>query len=107
MERRELLEKLRAQIHTDGYDMSVGEWIALYKQDELDLHPELHKFEEWSDSLPVPPDMSWRRRSRRSLYLGAGGGYEGSAPGGNFHSAGKCLLFPSEGKTNSKKFFNP
>ena len=50
MERKELLERLRAQIHTDGYDVSVGEWMALYKQNELDLHPEFQKFNCWSNA---------------------------------------------------------
>ena len=28
----------RAEIHSDGYPMSIGELINLYRDDELDMH---------------------------------------------------------------------
>jgi hypothetical protein len=30
----------RAEINSDGYPMSIGELINLYREDELDIHPE-------------------------------------------------------------------
>ena len=35
-------------ISTDGYPMSIGELISLYKEGELDIHPEFQRFFRWS-----------------------------------------------------------
>lgn len=55
------------QIATDSYSMSVGEFISLYKDGEVDIHPDFQRFFRWSDfqksrfieslllGLPVPP----------------------------------------------------
>ena len=32
------------EISTDAYSMSVGEMISLYKDQELDIHPEFQRF---------------------------------------------------------------
>ncbi len=45
---QEQIDKSRAVIRTDGYSMSVGEWISLYEKDELDIHPEFQRFFRWS-----------------------------------------------------------
>ena len=34
----------RAEIRSDGYPMSIGELISLYRDDELDIHPEFQRF---------------------------------------------------------------
>ena len=39
----------RAEIRSDGYPMSIGELISLYRDDELDIHPEFQRFYRWSD----------------------------------------------------------
>lgn len=40
---------LRAkEIHTDGYPMSIGEIASLYKDGELDIHPEFQRIFRWS-----------------------------------------------------------
>ena len=39
----------RMEIRTDGYPMSIGEWISLYEKDELDIHPEFQRFYRWDD----------------------------------------------------------
>lgn len=36
-------------IHTDAYPMSIGELLSLYRDDELDIHPEFQRFFRWSD----------------------------------------------------------
>ncbi len=36
------------RIHSDGYSMSIGEIISLYKDDELDLHPEFQRIFRWN-----------------------------------------------------------
>ena len=38
----------RAEIHSDGYPMSIGELINLCRDDELDLHPAFQRFYRWS-----------------------------------------------------------
>ena len=39
----------RAEIRSDGYPMSIGELINLYRDGELDIHPEFQRFYRWSD----------------------------------------------------------
>lgn len=36
------------EISTDAYAMSVGELISLYKDEELDIHPEFQRFFRWT-----------------------------------------------------------
>ena len=38
----------RAEVRTDGYPMSIGELINLYRDDELDIHPEFQRWFRWS-----------------------------------------------------------
>jgi uncharacterized protein with ParB-like and HNH nuclease domain len=45
---QEEIDKSRAIIRTDGYSMSVGEWISLYERGEIDIHPEFQRFFRWS-----------------------------------------------------------
>lgn len=44
----EIAERRRA-INTDAYSMSIGELLNLYRDDELDIHPEFQRFFRWSD----------------------------------------------------------
>ena len=39
----------RAEIRSDGYPMSIGELISLYRDDELDIHPEFQRFFRWTE----------------------------------------------------------
>lgn len=43
----EINEK-KKEISTDGYPMSIGELISLYKEGELDIHPEFQRFFRWT-----------------------------------------------------------
>jgi len=43
------VESNRKTIRTDGYPMSVGELATLYKDKELDLHPEFQRYFRWTD----------------------------------------------------------
>lgn len=36
------------EIHTDGYPMSIGEISSLYKDKELDIHPEFQRLFRWN-----------------------------------------------------------
>lgn len=38
----------RKDIKTDAYSMSIGEWISMYENKELDIHPEFQRFYRWS-----------------------------------------------------------
>lgn len=61
------IDKARAEIRSDGYSMSIGEWISLYESDEIDIHPEFQRFFRWTESqksrliesillgIPIPP----------------------------------------------------
>jgi hypothetical protein len=42
------IEKARKDIRTDGYAVSVGEWISIYDRGELDIHPEFQRFFRWT-----------------------------------------------------------
>ena len=44
---QEIAER-RSEIHSDGYPMSIGELINLYRDGELDIHPEFQRFYRWS-----------------------------------------------------------
>ena len=37
----------RAEIRSDGYPMSIGELISMYRDSELDIHPEFQRFFRW------------------------------------------------------------
>lgn len=57
----------RREIKTDGYPMSIGEWVSMYESQELDIHPEFQRFFRWSEAqkagliesillgIPLPP----------------------------------------------------
>jgi Protein of unknown function DUF262 len=36
------------EIHTDGYPMSIGEVISLYKDSDIDIHPEFQRIFRWT-----------------------------------------------------------
>lgn len=44
---KEISEK-KNEISTDGYPMSIGEISSLYKENELDIHPEFQRFFRWN-----------------------------------------------------------
>lgn len=64
---QEEIDKTRQEIRTDGYSMSIGEWISLYQNNEIDIHPDFQRFFRWSDhqkstfiesillGIPIPP----------------------------------------------------
>jgi hypothetical protein len=61
------IDQARSEIRTDGYPVSIGEWISLYERKELDIHPEFQRFFRWSPKqksrliesiflgIPIPP----------------------------------------------------
>lgn len=63
----EQINKKRKEIKTDGYPVSIGEWISMYEKNELDIHPEFQRFYRWSIAqktsliesillgIPLPP----------------------------------------------------
>jgi hypothetical protein len=42
------IDKVRGEIRTDGYSVSIGEWMSIYEKNELDIHPEFQRFFRWS-----------------------------------------------------------
>jgi hypothetical protein len=64
---QEEIDKTRQEIRTDGYSMSIGEWISLYENNEIEIHPAFQRFFRWSDyqkstlvesillGIPIPP----------------------------------------------------
>jgi hypothetical protein len=61
------IDSKRQEIRSDGYSMSIGEWISLYEDGEIDIHPEFQRFFRWSSyqktslieslllGIPIPP----------------------------------------------------
>lgn len=55
------------EIYTEGYPMSIGELINLYRDKEIDIHPEFQRVYRWTDlqktkliesillGIPIPP----------------------------------------------------
>jgi len=37
------------EIHTDAYPMSIGELMTIYRDKDLDIHPEFQRFFRWSE----------------------------------------------------------
>jgi hypothetical protein len=100
---QEQIDDARKEIKTDGYAMSIGEWISLYESEEVDIHPEFQRFFRWSASqktrliesillgIPIPqifvaqrPDGVWdvvdglQRLSTIYQFVGILNGGEGS-----------------------------
>jgi Protein of unknown function DUF262 len=42
------IDAKRREIQTEGYPMSIGEVMNLYRDQELDIHPEFQRFFRWS-----------------------------------------------------------
>jgi uncharacterized protein with ParB-like and HNH nuclease domain len=42
------IESVRSQIKTDNYPMSIGEWINLYQNKEIEIHPVFQRFFRWT-----------------------------------------------------------
>jgi len=59
---QEEIDKTRGEIRTDGYPISIGEWISIYEKGELDIHPEFQRFFRWT--------MRQKSRLIESLLLG-------------------------------------
>jgi hypothetical protein len=61
------IDERRKEIRTDSYSMSIGEWMSLYENGEIDIHPDFQRFFRWSDyqksafiesillGIPIPP----------------------------------------------------
>lgn len=74
MSLNEEIETMRKEIRTDGYAMSIGEWISLYGNKEIDIHPEFQRFYRWSEiqksnliesillGIPIPPIFVSQRK---------------------------------------------
>jgi hypothetical protein len=62
MSLQEEIDRQRGEIRTDGYSVSLGEWISIYEKQELDIHPEFQRFFRWTA----------RQKSRliESIFLG-------------------------------------
>ncbi|WP_417512942.1 DUF262 domain-containing protein [Marinobacter sp.] len=73
------IKNARKEIVSDGYDMSVGEVINLYKDSELKINPEFQRLFRWDDTrktrfiesillgIPIPPIF---------VFQGEDGGWE-------------------------------
>lgn len=44
------IDERSAEIRTDAYAMSLGELMNLYRDEELDIHPEFQRFFRWTSS---------------------------------------------------------
>ncbi len=45
----EQVQEKSKEIHTDGYPMSIGELASIYKDGELDIHPDFQRIFRWND----------------------------------------------------------
>lgn len=50
MNLQQRIDERRREIRTDGYPVSIGEWISLYENSELDIHPEFQRFFRWTNT---------------------------------------------------------
>lgn len=49
MDLEDQISKARQVIHTDAYPMSIGEMINIYKDGEIDIHPEFQRQYRWKE----------------------------------------------------------
>ena len=61
------IDSVRSEIKTDSYSMSIGEWVSMYREEEIDIHPEFQRFFRWTNyqktrfiesillGIPIPP----------------------------------------------------
>ncbi len=42
------IKKHKKEIHSDSYPMSIGEVISMYRDNELDIHPEFQRIYRWT-----------------------------------------------------------
>lgn len=68
------IDQKRQEIRTDHYSMSIGEWISLYQQGQIEINPEFHKLFRWSDyqkitliesillGIPISPIFVFQRK---------------------------------------------
>ena len=69
------IDKWASEIHADGYAMSIGELVNLYRDAELELHPEFQRRFRWSTTqksrliesiligIPLPSVFVYQRES--------------------------------------------
>ncbi|ORA83337.1 hypothetical protein BST28_00060 [Mycolicibacter kumamotonensis] len=62
MSLQDQIETRAKEIHTDGYGMSIGEVLSMYKDGDLDIHPEFQRIFRWS--------MEQKSRLIESILLG-------------------------------------
>ncbi len=43
------IDDKRKEIRTESYSMSIGEWISLYQQNEINIYPAFQRCFRWSD----------------------------------------------------------
>jgi hypothetical protein len=43
------IDRKRKEISSDSYSMSIGEWISLYEQGEIEIYPGFNKGLRWSE----------------------------------------------------------
>lgn len=68
------IDEKRREIFTDGYPMSVGEIVNLYRDGDLDTHPEFQRYFRWSPAqksrfieslllgIPIPSIFVYQRQ---------------------------------------------
>src|SRR5262245_59523836 len=69
------IAKARREVVTDGYDMSVGEIISMYRDEEFIINPEYQRLFRWKPfqktrfieslllGIPVPPIFVFQQKS--------------------------------------------
>ena len=50
MSLKDEIQNKRREIVVDSYPMSIGEMSNLYRDEELDVHPEFQRFFRWDDN---------------------------------------------------------
>lgn len=71
---QEEIERRSTEVKSDSYSMSIGELINLYKDNEMDIHPEFQRFYRWTPlqktkliesillGIPLPPIFVSQRK---------------------------------------------
>lgn len=76
---KEEITERRKEIVVDSYPMSIGEMMNLYKDSEIDVHPEFQRFYRWDEEqktkliesillgIPIPPIFVFKKRMENGM----------------------------------------
>lgn len=77
------------EIRTDAYSMSIGEVISMYRDGDLEIHPEFQRIFRWGLDQVVGED--------------GGSGFNARRPSSTRFQAGEALVFDHQARVRPER----